>query len=814
VEGDWTSTSHWSGYGADDPGSWAVGLYRVDIYFEGLGIDGQLIASEQFEISGEGETDLTANAGPDQTVSGSSPIAVQLDGSGSTGDIVRYQWYNQWGLLRAEGVTPVIDVNFGYNDPQPGTARTFILVVEDSQGNIAQDEVTITLGETPEEEETPPPDAQPTITLEPTEGPPGTEVTATSSGWIVGETVIIQFAISRHGDNLAFSEVSQATVGDDGSFTTTFTVPSDAAIGEQKVIAGIAEVSQQTAVFQVTGEPAVTVEGALTLDPDGHEKTTFRPGDGIWYAVIVRNSGPPVDVNFTWQGKHDDPEIGAEIYSFKNTLALGREFYATVYSPATIPSDAVAGTYLNRETVTVGGQEFVRESRFEVVGKEEPSCPTPAVTVSPGAGEVGDEITVQGKDWLPGGTVTITFTGVIEGYVVGSVPVPGSGEWESSFTVPDEPAGDFDYDLVFSENHEGCELRITQAFVIIVGQETPTPTPTPVPPPTATPTPAPTPSPSPQPTQPPVITLNGANPLHVVQGCPFIDPEATANDPEDGDLTDSIIVEGSVNINAPGQYFLTYTVEDSDRLWAVKTRQVIVFGTISTTPRVFARPEGRAPNLVVIVHGLCTDANDVYLLRRNFGDAINQVLLQDPPPEPWEIVVWDWRKDEETGVDQTPKPPLLVPPVTAADIWESTVILFRQADIAYDAAAGDEGEGNKLANAINQADVNNQFKYKNNQHKYKHIYLIAHSASSKLIDEAAKRLSKLNEKDAERPFIHLTFLDAYTPKKEDREGLALMVLCQVIQTTIQSIMLTVPFPHFLICFTRLTRFCRMPSILI
>jgi hypothetical protein len=39
-----------------------------------------------------------------------------------------------------------------------------------------------------------------------------------------------------------------------------------------------------------------------------------------------------------------------------------------------------------------------------------------------------------------------------------------------------------------------------------------------------------------------------------------------------------------------------------------------------------------------------------------------------------------------------------------------------------------------------------------------------------LIDEAAKRLSKLNEKDAERPFIHLTFLDAYTPKKEDREG--------------------------------------------
>ncbi len=80
----------------------------------------------------EGETDLVANAGPDQTVSGPSPVAVQFDGSGSTGDIVRYLWYNQWGELRAEGATPVIEVSFGKDNPQPGTQRTFILVVEDS----------------------------------------------------------------------------------------------------------------------------------------------------------------------------------------------------------------------------------------------------------------------------------------------------------------------------------------------------------------------------------------------------------------------------------------------------------------------------------------------------------------------------------------------------------------------------------------------------------------------------------------------------------------------------------------------------------
>jgi hypothetical protein len=114
------------------------------------------MASEQFEIYGEAETNLTANAGPDQTVPGPSPVAVQFDGSGSTGDIVRYQWYNQYGLLLAEGATPVIEVNFGHTDPQPGTQRTFTLVVADSQGNTAEDQITITLRETESSDTEPP----------------------------------------------------------------------------------------------------------------------------------------------------------------------------------------------------------------------------------------------------------------------------------------------------------------------------------------------------------------------------------------------------------------------------------------------------------------------------------------------------------------------------------------------------------------------------------------------------------------------------------------------------------------------------------
>ena len=168
-----------------------------------------------------------------------------------------------------------------------------------------------------------------------------------------------------------------------------------------------------------------------------------------------------------------------------------------------------------------------------------------------------------------------------------------------------------------------------------------------------------------------------------------------------------------------------------------------------------AIPEGKARNLVVYVHGCCTDAHDVYLLRKEFGDAIKQAFLQYPPSQPddWEIVVWDWHKNEETGVDQTPKPP----------VWKKE--FYDKANIAYKAADGEKGEGNKLANAINEADANNP------NFKYKYIHLIAHSAGSKLIHEAAQTLSKLkNQKNVGKPFIHLTFLDAYTPNDESRIG--------------------------------------------
>ena len=62
----------------------------------------------------------------------------------------------------------------------------------------------------------------------------------------------------------------------------------------------------------------------------------------------------------------------------------------------------------------------------------------------------------------------------------------------------------------------------------------------------------------------PVITLNGDSVIEIYMGSTFVDPGATAYDEEDGDISNSIQVSGSVDTNTHGTYVLAYNVIDSD----------------------------------------------------------------------------------------------------------------------------------------------------------------------------------------------------------------------------------------------------------
>jgi hypothetical protein len=84
---------------------------------------------------------------------------------------------------------------------------------------------------------------------------------------------------------------------------------------------------------------------------------------------------------------------------------------------------------------------------------------------------------VWGKDWLPGGKAALIISpdpsdnpGATQ-INMGSVPVPDSGEWQSSFVVPDTPPGG--YNLIFSQLHNGCALNVTERFTVTGKEEKP-----------------------------------------------------------------------------------------------------------------------------------------------------------------------------------------------------------------------------------------------------------------------------------------------------------------------------------------------------
>jgi|GEM_PF-5992067 len=87
----------------------------------------------------------------------------------------------------------------------------------------------------------------------------------------------------------------------------------------------------------------------------------------------------------------------------------------------------------------------------------------------------------------------------------------------------------------------------------------------------------------------PVISLIGDNPLNITVGQTFTDPGATALDQEDGNLTGSILVTGTVTTTTPGTYTLHYNVKDKNGLSANEvTRLVTVIASCSNLTTVIS----------------------------------------------------------------------------------------------------------------------------------------------------------------------------------------------------------------------------------
>ena len=77
----------------------------------------------------------------------------------------------------------------------------------------------------------------------------------------------------------------------------------------------------------------------------------------------------------------------------------------------------------------------------------------------------------------------------------------------------------------------------------------------------------------------PTLSLIGNSSMSVEGATSFSDPGATASDPEDGNLTSSVQVSGTVDLQTVGPYLLTYSVTDSSGIEVNATRTVNVVDT-------------------------------------------------------------------------------------------------------------------------------------------------------------------------------------------------------------------------------------------
>ena len=86
----------------------------------------------------------------------------------------------------------------------------------------------------------------------------------------------------------------------------------------------------------------------------------------------------------------------------------------------------------------------------------------------------------------------------------------------------------------------------------------------------------------------PTITLNGASSIQINQGETYTELGASASDIEDGVL--SVSITGTVDINTPGTYTLTYSAQDNNGGSASTTRTIVVIDLPPTLALLGSNP--------------------------------------------------------------------------------------------------------------------------------------------------------------------------------------------------------------------------------
>jgi hypothetical protein len=247
----------------------------------------------------------------------------------------------------------------------------------------------------------------PVITLTPTQGPTGIIVTVSGTGFTPSTTIN---TLTFNGTIPFQTCTDQATSGT-GTFSCTFTVPTDAAssVPYSVVVAGNDGGSDtSTASFTMTTPEIMVTPGR---GPVGAMVTVSGTGFSVSTALTSLEFDSTKISSCTGGGSLTTNDSG----TFSCTITVLRGAAGTTVTATDVGGQTATGVFM----VT-----------------------TPAITMSPTQGPVGTTVTVSGTDFSVTSTVGLVFDGVkITSCTSGSLTTSGTGTFTCTFKVPTGTSG-------------------------------------------------------------------------------------------------------------------------------------------------------------------------------------------------------------------------------------------------------------------------------------------------------------------------------------------------------------------------------------
>jgi len=238
-----------------------------------------------------------------------------------------------------------------------------------------------------------------TLTVSPTEGPRGTVVTVTGSGFTGGGTVA----------------VGGLTVGGAAMNTSSFAVNADTTL---------------TATTQTI--PAGTAYGSNTVKATDGSKSGTTSFTAKQPTIAISPTSGPVGstINVTGSGWMPNGLVTVT-RSGSAALTVSANALGEITAQLPIPSSLYTGGSVN---VTVGSNDgtSVGNTAAGLIFKISSS----SIAASPASAAVGDVVTVTGSNYLPSTGLTVFSIGGVSVLPRDPVISNSTGTWTASFTVP------------------------------------------------------------------------------------------------------------------------------------------------------------------------------------------------------------------------------------------------------------------------------------------------------------------------------------------------------------------------------------------